>query len=146
MPRTERVIVAAASLDRTVCEPVVMRWVGDGPELFSVRVDVIAPDDDDRWVKLIAGALNSRLPFRDPAVVGGPAGDQGRGHEGSPVVGLKFMLRASDFGEAAKVAVETALAAASDVGVPGPVYDVVLVPENPQTLGTAARFIPNPNH
>jgi hypothetical protein len=123
-----------------------MRWIGEGPELFSVRVDVIAPDDDDRWFQLVAGALNSRLPFRDPAVVGGPAGDQGRGHEGSAVVGLTFMVRALDFGAAANLAVETALAAASDVGVSGPVYDVVLVPENPQTLGTAARFIPNPNY
>jgi len=123
-----------------------MKWVGEGPELFSVRVDVIAPDDDSRWVKLIAGALNGRLPFHDPAVVGGPAGDQGRGHEGSPVVGLTFMVRASDFGEAAQLAVETALTAASDVGVPGPVYDVVLVRENPRNLGEAARFIPNPNY
>jgi hypothetical protein len=123
-----------------------MRWIGEGPELFSVRVDVVAPDDDDRWFQLVAGALNSRLPFRDPAVVGGPAGDQGRGHEGSPVVGLTFMVRASDFGAAANLAVETALAAASDVGVSGPVYDVVLVPENPRTLGTAATFIPNPNY
>jgi len=93
-----------------------MKWVGEGPELFSVRVGVIAPDDDSRWVKLIAGALNSRLPFHDPAVVGGPAGDQGRGHEGSPVVGLTFMVRASNFGDAAQLAVETALAAASAVG------------------------------
>jgi hypothetical protein len=123
-----------------------MRWIGEGPELFSVRVDVIAPDDDDRWFLLVAEALNSRLPFRDPAVVGGPAGDQGRGHEGSPVVGLTFMVRASDFGAAANLAVETALAAASDVGVRGPVYDVVLVPENPSALGTEARFIPNPNY
>jgi hypothetical protein len=123
-----------------------MRWVGEGPQLFSVRVDVIAPDDDDRWVKLIAGALNSRLPFRDPAVVGGPAGDQGRGHEGSPVVGLTFMVRSSGFGAAANLAVETALAAASDVGARGPVYDVVLAPEDPEALSTKARFIPNPNY
>jgi hypothetical protein len=123
-----------------------MKWVGDGQELFSVRVDVIAPDDDSRWVKLIATALNSRMPFHDPTVVGGPGGDQGRGHEGSPVVGLTFMVRASGFGDAAQLAVETALAAASDVGLPGPVYDVVLVPENPRTLGKAARFIPNPNY
>jgi hypothetical protein len=62
------------------------------------------------------------------------------------VVGLTFMVRASGFGAAANLAVEAALAAASDVGVHGPVYDVVLAPEDPSALGTKARFIPNPNH
>ena len=122
-----------------------MRWVGKGPELFSVRVDLMAPDDDGRWVSLVAESLERRLPSTngsDRALIGV---DQGRGHEGAPVIGLTFLLRASDFGGAARLAVDTAVAAGADVGITGRVYDVVLVPEETLVLPEAERHIPMPD-
>lgn len=122
-----------------------MKWVGVGPELFSVRVDLVAPDGDSQWVGLLADALIRQLPFgdgRDRAFAGV---DQGRGHEGSPVVGLTFMVRATDFGGAAQQAIDTALAAGADAGLRGRVYDVVLVPEDALVLPEAEREIPMPD-
>ena len=60
-----------------------MRWIGEGAQLFSVRVDLVAPDDSSHWVTLVADALRARLPFSsgiDRCLAGV---DQGRGIEGS---------------------------------------------------------------
>ncbi len=122
-----------------------MRWVGDGPELFSVRVDLVAPDADGHSVGLLADAVIRQLPFGnggDRDLVGV---DQGRGHEGSPVIGLTFMVRGMDYGSAAQLAVDTALAAGADAGMPGRVYDVVLVPEDALAIPAAEREIPMPD-
>jgi len=122
-----------------------MRWVGEGAEFFSVRVDLIAPDDSARWVTPVAEALQARLPFSNGSERALIGVDQGRGHEGSPVVGLTFMLRADDFSSAAQLAVETARAAGADVGVSGRVFDVVLVPEDTLELPDSERIIPMPD-
>lgn len=122
-----------------------MRWIGEGTELYSVRVDLVAPDDDHRWVSTAADALVQRLPFDS----GGPSTlvgvDQGLGHEGLPVVGLTFLLRASGFGDAARLAVATATVAGADAGIAGHVYDVVLVPEDTLVLPVSERTIPMPD-
>jgi hypothetical protein len=123
----------------------VVKWVGEGPELFSARVDLTAPDDDARWVRLVAASLMQRLPFSNGtgrALIGV---DQGRGHEDAPVVGLTFLLRATDFAGAARLAVETAVAAGADAGLTGKVYDVVLVPEDALVLPEEERRIPMPD-
>ena len=122
-----------------------MRWAGNGAALFSVRVDLIAPDDTTPWITAVAEALKARLPFSngtDRALVGV---DQGRGHEGFPVVGMTFLVRADNFGAAADLAVDTARAAAADAGVMGRVYDVVLVPEDTLVLPDGERAIPMPD-
>lgn len=131
-----------AGFESRVCEALGVRWIGDGDQLFSVRVDLIAPDDTSTWVTPVATALKERLPFTngsDRALVGV---DQGRGHEGSPVVGLTFLLRADGFGPAADLAVETARSAAAEAGVTGGVYDVVLVPEQTVVLPEGELSIP----
>jgi hypothetical protein len=105
----------------------------------------MAPDDDGRWVSLVTESLKGRLPFSngsDRALIGV---DQGRGHEGAPVVGLTFLLRAWDFGGAARLAVETAVAAGAEAGLTGRVYDVVLVPEDTLLLPEDERRIPMPD-
>ncbi|MFZ6003497.1 MAG: hypothetical protein ACOYXM_06125 [Actinomycetota bacterium] len=122
-----------------------MRWIGEGSELYSVRVDLIAPDDSGRWVSLLADALKEVLLFSngtDRSLIGV---DQGRGHEGDPVLGLTFMVRAGDIGEGARVAVDAATTAAERVGVTGRVYDVVLVPEDTFLLPEEERDIPMPD-
>jgi hypothetical protein len=122
-----------------------MKWVGAGPRLFSARVDLYAPDGDGWWVSLVADALHRRLPFSDDGERALVGVDQGRGHEGSPVVGLTFLLRASDFGGAAQLAVETARVAGADAGIGGRVYDVVLVHEDSLVLPERERNIPMPD-
>jgi hypothetical protein len=122
-----------------------VRWVGDGVQLFNVRVDLVAADDSGRWVAPLATALEARLPHSDGAARALAGVDQGRGHEGSPVVGLTFLLRADDFGAAANLAVETANAASADAGMSGRVYDVVLVPEDSLVLPESECVIPMPD-
>ena len=122
-----------------------MRWIGEGAQLFSVRVDLVAPDDSSRWVTLVADALRARLPFSNGTDCGLAGVDQGRDIEGSPVVGLTFLLRADDIAAAANLAVETARAAGVDAGVAGRVFDVVLVPEDSLVLPEEERFIPMPD-
>jgi hypothetical protein len=86
-----------------------------------------------------------RLPFNS----GGPSTlvgvDQGLGHEGLPVVGLTFPLRASGSGDAARLAVATATVAGVDAGITGRVDDVVLVLEDTLVLPVSERTIPMPD-
>lgn len=121
-----------------------MRWAGEGPDLFSVRVDLVAPDGSGHWVAAVADALIALLPFGDgsPHLAGV---DQGRTHEGGPVVGLTFLVRAASFADAARTAVETATAAGENAGAGGRIYDVVLVPEEGFTLPETVRHIPQPD-
>lgn len=127
------------------CKAQPVKWIGEGAELFSVRVDLVAPDETSRWVTPVAEALTERLVFSGGTERSLAGVDQGRGHEGVPVVGLTFLLRADDFAGAARLAVETASAAGSDAGVTGRVYDVVLVPEETLTLPAEERVIPMPD-
>jgi hypothetical protein len=126
-----------------------MRWIGEGTELYSVRVDLVAPDDDHRWVSTAADALVQRLPFDS----GGPSTlvgvDQGLGHEGLPVVGLTFLLRASGFGDAARLAVATATAAGADPTDREVAGIRVLNPGSvglPRTLGSASWMVIDSEH
>jgi len=112
--------------------------------LFSVRVDLVAPDGSSHWVAALADALIALLPFGDgPPHLAGV--DQGRGHEGGPVIGLTFLVRAVSFADAARTAVETATAAGADAGAGSRMYDVVLVPEEGFTPPETARRIPQPD-
>lgn len=121
-----------------------MRWAGEGPDLCSVRVDLLAPDGSSHWVAAVADALVALLPFGDgPPHVAGV--DQGRGHEGRPVIGLTFLVRAESFADATRTAVEAGTAAGVDAGVGSRIYDVVLVPEAASTLPDAVRRIPQPD-
>jgi len=108
-----------------------MRWVGDGIELWRVRVDLFAADRDGARVAAAHEALRRQLTASDdeagqPAEVGA---DQGTGIEGRPVVGLLFWVRADDVGQAASVAVKVARRAGADSGVGTDVYDVVVIPD-----------------
>lgn len=106
-----------------------MRWVGNGSELWRVRVDLFAADRGDR-VAAAHQALERQLTESDDALrrPGESGADQGRGIEGRAVVGLLFWVRADDVGEAARVAVETARRAGADSAVGTDLYDVVVIP------------------
>ncbi len=127
------------------CEALWVKWTGEGRSLFSVRVDLVAPDEDAGWGERAFDALIKRLPFTSGTGRALAGADQGRGHEGVPVVGLTFLLRATNFGEAADLAVETAVAAGEEAGVGNRVYDVVMVPEDSLVLPESERTIPIPD-
>ena len=106
-----------------------MRWVGDGSELWRVRVDLFAGDDSGACVAAAHQALLRHLTSDDAAdAAGDVAADQGSGVEGQPVVGLLFWVRADDVGLAARTAVETARRAGTDSGIGTELYDVVVIP------------------
>jgi hypothetical protein len=107
-----------------------MRLVGDGSELWRVRVDLFAADQDDARVAAAHQALQHELTASDDAArrPGDVAVDQGTGIEGRPVIGLSFWVRADDVGQAARIAVETARRAGADSGVGTDLYDVVVIP------------------
>jgi hypothetical protein len=105
-------------------------WVGEGSELWRVRVDLFAPDPHDHRVPKTFQALQLELRETDGAarLAGDSAVDQGRGIEGRPVIGLVFWVRADDVGKAASLAVETARSAGTESGVGTELYDVVVIP------------------
>lgn len=107
-----------------------MGVAGDGPDLWHVRVDLIAPDGDGSRVGPVAEALRADLPGEDEGPELGAGVDQGIGVEGQPVLGLTFWVRAVDVGAAAMTALETARRAGSVVGVGPAYYDVSLVPQD----------------
>ena len=105
-------------------------WVGDGSELWRVRVDLFAPDHDGARVVATHEALQGQLTRTDREVrrPGDSAADQGLGLEGRPVVGLLFWVRADEIGQAATLAAETARHAGAESGVGRELYDVVVIP------------------
>jgi hypothetical protein len=108
-----------------------MRWVGDGSELWRVRVDLFAPDRDAGRVAEAHLALQRQLTASDDTATrpGEVGADQGTGIAGRPVIGLSFWVRADDVGQAARIAVETARRAGADSGVGTDLYDVVVIPD-----------------
>jgi len=111
------------------------RWVGDGSELWRVRVDLFAEDGDSQRVQAAAESLRSLLREDEREPTRGDAGaDQGLGITSRPVVGLLFWVRADDVGRAAKVAVETAQRAGAACGVGPDLYDVTVIPRDAVAL------------
>jgi hypothetical protein len=106
-----------------------MRWVGNGSDLWRVRVDLFAEDHSGARVAAAHQALQCQLTSDDAAEAAGDvAADQGLGVEGRPVVGLLFWVRADEVGLAARTAVETARRAGTDSGIGTELYDVVVIP------------------
>lgn len=106
-----------------------MRWIGNGSELWRVRVDLFAIDDDGRRTSACVDELDRLLTGTDDGH-GGSAADQGLGVVRLPVVGLLFWVRADDVGTAATLAVETARLAGRPHGVGPQLYDIVVIPRN----------------
>ena len=109
-----------------------MHWVGDGSELWRVRVDLFAPDSDSGRVPASHEALQRELTETDGAARpwGDSAADQGRGIEGRPVIGLVFWVRADEVGQAASLAVEAARRAGAESGVGPELFDVSVFPSS----------------
>jgi hypothetical protein len=107
-----------------------VHWVGQGSELWRVRVDLFAPDQEEGRVPAAHQALQRELTETDGAARpwGDSAADQGRGIEGRPVIGLVFWVRADEVGRAASLAVETACRAGAHSGLGTELYDVVVIP------------------
>ncbi len=106
-----------------------MRWIGEGSNLWRVRVDLFAADGDGSRVSKCAHDLDQLLTG-DDGTRGGSMADQGLGVEGFPVIGLLFWVRADDVGDAALLAVETARLAGSSHDVGPRLYDVTVIPED----------------
>jgi hypothetical protein len=105
--------------------------VGNGSELWRVRVDLLAPDHDARRVPATHEALGRQLTERDGAArkPGDWAADQGLGREGDPpVIGLVFWVAADEIGQATTLAVETARRAGAESGVGTELHDVSIFP------------------
>jgi hypothetical protein len=107
-----------------------VRFAGSGTDLWHVRVDLIAPDDNGRKVTPVAEELRRLLNEDDRDLPGGGGADQGIGVEGQPVAGLVFWVRADDVGAAAMTALQTARRAGSVADVGPEYYDVSLVPRS----------------
>lgn len=116
-----------------------MRWIGDGLNLWRVRVDLFAADDRGNRVSACATELD-RLLIGDDGSGGGTGADQGLGVAGKPVVGLLFWVRADDVGSAAVLAVETARLAGRPHGVGPRLYDVTVIPEDAVALPGDATY------
>lgn len=109
-----------------------MHWAGNGSELWRVRVDLFAPDNESGRVRATHEALQRELTETDGAARpwGDSAADQGRGIEGRPVVGLVFWVRADGIGQAASVAVEAALRAGAASGLGPELFDLTVFPSS----------------
>lgn len=110
-----------------------MRWIGDGSDLWRVRVDLFAADDNGDRVSACARELDLLLAGGDGSG-GGTGADQGLGIARHPVVGLLFWVRADDVGRAATLAVDTARLAGRSHGVGPRLYDVTVIPEDAVAL------------
>ena len=109
-----------------------MHWVGDGTELWRVRVDLFAADGEGDRVPATHQALRRQLTETDGEARpwGDSVADQGRGIEGRPVVGLVFWVRADEVGQAASLAVATARRAGTESGVGPELYEVTVLPSS----------------
>ena len=107
-----------------------MLYAGEGPEVWHVRVDLIAPDCDGARVTPTADALGGLLHGSHEGHGHGYGVDQGIGIEGQPVLGLTFWVRAKDVGAAATAALDTARGAGAVTGAGPDYYDVSLVPRS----------------
>jgi hypothetical protein len=112
-----------------------MRYAGSGSELWRVRVDLfdtansVPRPDVQEVLRSLLGADDGE-PGRFDA-----GADSGRGIEGRPVLGLLFWVRADHVGDAASIAVETALRAARDCcGENLELYDLTLIPRSAVVL------------
>lgn len=112
-----------------------MPSAGVGSELWRVRVDLFAEDDDGRRVSAAAAALRAVLVDDDGDPAHADVGaDQGLGVTTRPVVGLLFWVRADDVGGAATTAVDTARRAGAAHGVGPDLYDVTVIPRDAVVL------------
>lgn len=107
-----------------------VRWGGNGSELWRVRVDLFAPDDDGTRVTAVHEAIRRQLTESDDAArrPGESGADQGTGIANLPVIGLTFWVRADDVGDAARIALGAAQRAGADSGIGTEPYDVVVIP------------------
>ena len=106
-----------------------MGLIGTDTNLWRVRVDLFAVDDDGRRVGGAVADLRGLLQDDGRVTNAEVAGDQGLGVTGRPVVGLLFWVGADDVGEAAMTAVQAARRAGAAHGVGPDLYDVTVIPK-----------------
>lgn len=105
-----------------------MGTTGTDANLWRVRVDLFAVDDDGSRVGRAVDELRRMLQDDGRATNADVGGDQGLGVTGRPVVGLLFWVDADDVGEAAATAVRAARRAGAGHGVGPDLYDVTVIP------------------
>jgi hypothetical protein len=122
-----------------------MRSAGKGSDLWRVRVDLFAEDDDGVRVALVSENLKHLLTGDEDGADDHVGADQGTGLAGRPVVGLLFWVRADDIGTAANTAVEIARRAGHSSGVGPDLYDVTLIPDAAVALPSDPEYPPMPD-
>jgi hypothetical protein len=109
-----------------------MRIVGQGAELWRVRVELFADDDSVHRVGACALSLEGLLPEDDgetlPGIGADHGVDQGIGDAARPVIAFLFWVHADDLGRAATSAVEFARVAGREAGVGPRLYKVTVLP------------------
>ena len=126
-----------------MCHAWLMRWAGEGSDLWRVRVDLFSADADNRLISAVARSLDSLLTgdTNDPDAHSYGV-DQGLGVTERPVVGLVFWVRADDVGAAAARAVEVARFAGDAAGVGPELYDVTVIPRDAVVTGSDPAAYP----
>lgn len=103
-----------------------MGFAGTDTNLWRVRVDLFAVDDDGRRVGPAVADLRGLLQGDGRVTNTEVGGDQGFGATGRPIVGLLFWVNADDVREAAMTAVQAARRAGAAHGVGPDLYDVTV--------------------
>ena len=122
-----------------------MRWVGDGTDLWRVRVDLFAERREPvrRQVNGVYERLSGMLTesdgdaTTDPGVIGV---DEGTSFTRRNVIGMVFWVRADDAGAAAMRAIDVARDAGATEGAGPEFYDVIVIPR------AAVVFPDDPNY
>lgn len=103
-----------------------VRWIGDGQELWYVRVELFVEGDSAGLVGPAWTALTDLLSGDDDDDGAGPATDEGTGMAEWPVVGVVFHVKADNVADAAQLAIDTASKALKDAS--RGLYGMTLIP------------------
>jgi len=124
-----------------------VRWVGEGSELWRVRVDLFVERVRPAKSQIIeiAERLTSALTGNDGDARSGIGIDQGTGTANRPVIGLCFWVRADDVGQAALTADDVARRASASAGAGPDLYDVTVIPRNAVSYLKDAKYPPMPD-
>ena len=109
-----------------------MRWFGDGPTLWRVRVILEAGHAQLGHLEMLLERLRHLLSDRqgeaDPWDLGG---EFARGEVDEATIGASFWVRAEEIGEAARLAVATLTSTCEAVtGERHSLYEINLVPDD----------------
>jgi len=120
------------------------RYIGEGAQVWRVRVELFAKDPDDR-MEAAWRSLDRMLPVDDGRELAAPynwgfAVDQGIGD--ASVVGFLFAVRADGLGTAAERAVDFVRGVGVDCGVGPELFKLTLIPAEVVPVGQMESYPP----